>query len=386
MDNKKIKITLYEEKYEEQLIEFIRKVWVRDITKDLFHSKQTNDMKNNPYSQGKRFPIAIALCENTIVGHIALKPCGLLLNGQEVTGFWQAGIHVNEKFRGMGIATQLSQLIINRDEVVTGFFVVDQTLKLKKTLGWDLPGKVPDFMKIIRPKEFIKEVNLSNLPVVPDRIKYIFNVFQKFWKIPVIYLFTAAMHTYNLKSKLFKTKTKIDNINIVETFDKRIDTLWETNKSFLSNAQVRKSDYLNWSFNKSKGWIKVIYEKDNKVLGYIILSLKTFETGSRLSGINTCSLIDIFWDLTQPNIFASLLAFSEKYARSQGAVILFCTINYKPINKFLSKASFFEIPRSVYFSIYTSNKDIEYSKELSDWFITRGDADAAGSLGQEIRG
>lgn len=381
-----ITILLYTDQYADQLVEFIRKVWDKNLTREIFFEKQNRDTRTNPYGKECGSPIVLALYKDMVVGHIALKPCGFLLNGKEVAGYWQAGIHVLPEFRGRGLATKMSEMLIKNTSVVTGFFVIEQTLKLKKRLGWDLPGKIPEYIKFIRPKELMTKINLNNIEMVPDSLKKLFTIIQKFGKTYSLYLFSMFIKVFNNGIKFLNTQPDITNIKIVNDFDKRIDDIWDNNKKYIINSQVRKADYLNWAFDSNKGWIKAIYEVNDKVLGYIILSLKQFKTGTRLSNIISASIIDIYWDFLQPDIFKALILFCEQYSFSNGAEILFCTINHIQAEKWLKRSAFIKIPKSVYFSIYTPNANIQYSKKLSDWFLTRGDADAAGALGQEIRG
>ena len=386
MDDNNIKILRYDDKYLSEFIEFIRQVWVKDISKEKLLQRREDDLKRNPYGRECGFPIVIAMHNNRMVGHIALKPCGFLLDGKEISGYWQAGIHVFPEVRSQGVATSMSKLLIENKPIVTGFFVVEQTLKLKKKLGWDLPGKIPEYIKFLRPKDFIIKINLNNINIIPDQLKKLFEILHNIAKKPTAYVFLLVINVINKIKIVLHQTPDTSNIQIVDKFDTKVDELWELNKKFLINAQVRKSQYLNWAFDDEKGWIKAVYKKEDEVQGYVILSLKHFEPGTRLSNIVSVSIIDIFWDFSQIDIFRALIAFSEKFAFENGADILFCTINNRNIKKYLKRHAFFEIPRSVYFSIYSANKQTEYSTNLSDWFITRGDADAAGALGMEIKG
>ena len=55
-------------------------------------------------------------------------------------------------------------------------------------------------------------------------------------------------------------------------------------------------------------------------------------------------------------------------------------INDKAAKRILLKNGFIKIPGTVFFGFHCSNNSLILSANLEDWFITRGDADAAGSL------
>jgi len=380
-----IKVLLYSDDYADQLVEFIRQVWDKDLTRKEFLQRRQEENSANPYGNECGFPIALAVHKDKVVGHIALKPCGFLIKTEEIPGYWQAGIHVFPEYRGLGLATKMSGLLIKEVSIVTGFFVVKQTLKLKRRLGWALPGKIPEYVKFLKPKDFVNKIQLEKIGTVPKVIQWIYALTRLIGKPLFATIFLAIATIHNKFMTIFLSGENTKYIRVVDSFDTRTNFLWERNKKHLNYAQVRTAEYLNWAFNVSEGWIKVIYEDDDSVLGYVIISLKQFEPDTRLSEIISLSIIDIFWDFTKPNILNALLSFCEQYASANNCDIIFCTISYQNSKNTLIKNSFIPIPKSVHFSVYSS-KNIKFSNKLSEWFITRGDADAAGALGKGIRG
>jgi GNAT superfamily N-acetyltransferase len=374
-------VFFYNDKYISQLVEFISKVWEKDMTEERLVKRREKNLIENPYAKEGGFPIAIAIKNNKIIGHHAGTPIHILANGETYLCYWLSGLNVLPEGRRQGIAKALQNLT-NQLPLKTSFWVIEATLRVKKRLKWTIVGKIPEYIKILNHSKFIDSIDLKETNSIRFEIR---NLFQKiFTKKDGIgnRLFKSMINIYNqfFKFILYLRKTKY-KITQVDNFDGRIDILWNRNKDKLKYAQVRKSKYLNWQFKNTKGWIKIVAEDKSGIIGYAILSLKNIKKERNLKDVKVLSIIDIFWEFTKPEVYWELLWYAEHFGINHNAVFLVCSISEKQSRRILLLNGYCRIPGTVYFGFHCNEKSLRLSSKIDDWYLTRGDADAAGSLG-----
>jgi GNAT superfamily N-acetyltransferase len=373
-------VFFYDDSYLEQLVKFINKVWEKDMTPDLYLERRERDLLENPYAKEGGFPIAIATDDNKILGHHAGTPFKLWVEGKEFLSYWLAGLHVLPEGRRKGLAKALQQTT-NNLRIATSFWVIKATLKVKQRFGWTVVGKIPEYIKILDSKKFITAIDFKRLNQLPDLLKTVCELLFSTTLSPgrIVFTFVTIFHKRAF-SLLFPKKKSDIIIQEVKKFDKRIDDLWNRNKVQIKFAQIRNSDYLNWQFKSDLGWVKIIANNNSIISGYAIVSLKNMDKTKDTTEVTALCIIDIFWDFNKPEILDKLINYIEEMSRKLGAKILICSINDKTAKRVLFKNSFIRIPGTVYFGFHCSDDSLKLSPKLNDWFITRGDADAAGSL------
>ena len=253
-------------------------------------------------------------------------------------------------------------------------------------MGWTIVGRIPEYVKVLTPIKFIETINLSRINQMPDIIKRISKLLHthKSIRLLVTYIFAYSLKIYErFRMKMIQEYSNIGSMIYVDDFDIRIDILWNRVKNYIKCAQVRNAAYMNCQFKKENGWIKLIYEEGKEVLGYAICAQKQFKDSGPLSGIIMTSIVDILWDFKRPDILKSIICRIENMAKQNQSDVIICSINNHQAQDMLIKMSFFRIPSTVYFAFHSTNSYLRISKRMRDWFITRGDADAAGSIGPE---
>ncbi len=372
-----INIVKLNDNYLEKLVDFINIVWDKNATVHSFTEKRNSDLHENPYGAEGGFPIFLLLGNDQVVGNIDATPCKLWANEKEYHMYWISGLHILPECRGKGVAKLLPEKVMEELPIVTGYFVLEAPYKIYKKLGWNILGKIPEYIKIVNPREFVYNLRCKELDSIP---KYITAVFSNKGS-----LFTAIIRSgiflykelFDLVSSSNAYSGKCRNVN---EYDSRVDDLWERNKSKIKLAQVRKAKYLNWKFKAEEGWIKIVCEEKDAIDGYVILSCKQFKEDKRLGSMKVISIIDILWDFDKPYVFESIINHVEKIGHSQNIHVITYSINHSDARRMLLRKGYIKIPSTVYFQYYSKNKDVNLSNDMNDWYITRGDADAAGSL------
>jgi len=366
------------------LIAFISNVWDKDLTIESYFIKRRNDFFGNPYCSIGGLPLALLVNDDKVIGHLTSIPCKLWALDHDNLMYWNAGLHLLDECRGRGLGSMLPQKMIDTLSVVIGFFVVPQQLKTHKKMGWTIVGKMPEYVKIINPEKFIRNIDISNIEQMPFKIRSAVRIINKLFSAIVAPVFSFLYPIYCTALKpINHHEIPRGTIRIVDEFDSRIDQLWDRVKHKIRCAQVRNAAYMNWKFNKEKGWIKIIYERGDQVLGYALCAKRDNSKESKLPGIRMYNIIDILWDMECYDALGHMLDLIEKEACNENADVIVCSINHRYAQACLLKHAFIRIPGTVHFAFHSNNSELGLSPRLEDWFITRGDADAAGSLGPE---
>lgn len=365
------------------MVEFIRRVWDKDITVERFLRGRAADLAENPYASDGGIPIAVVLDGEKIVGRLSAIPCRLWADGDEHRMYWLSGLHILAEARGKKLAPLLPKLMMDTYPIITGFFVQKAPLQIYRKLGWTIPGKIPEYMKILDARSFFDNFD-------PRRFAHTLG-----WRTKLASAICAAarMGGAFFPALLLKCHAMAWNarsqgrhparVCAVDAFDRRIDRLWERNRTFIQCAQVRSSAYLNWRFKKEAHWIKVVSEAGDEIDAYAVVSVKRFSDDERLRGMTVLSVIDIFWDFVHPQAFLAMLRALESIARERGAAVMLCSIRNADAREMLRRSAFFRIPSTVYFGFHCAKEGLRVSPNFEDWFVTRGDADASGSLAPE---
>lgn len=365
------------------LLDLVRRVWDQNATKDQYLQKRRKDFIENPYAAEGGMPIALLVENDHVVGHVASVPCKIWSHGREALMYWNAGLHLLKECRGKGLGNILPQKMIDTLPVVTGFFVIEQQLKTHRKMGWTIVGRIPEYIKVLNPANLFMNIDLSDVNQMPGWMKKITSKDNRMIRLPGAFILASCYRIYEAIWKLCNIFCHEGSGRIMEidAFDDRVNILWNKVKHQILCAQVRHSAYMNWKFKVEDGWIKVVYEEEGDIIGYAILSQRTFQKGEPLSGLTIVSIIDMLWDFQRPDVMRALLSRIEIFARNKNADALMISINFKRTLLPLIQKGFVKIPSTVYFAFFCSEHELGLSSHMEDWFITRGDADAAGSLG-----
>jgi hypothetical protein len=364
------------------LISIVQKVWDPDLTQKAYFEKRAKQFEMNPYASKYGWPVAILMDDQKVVGHDTAVPCGIWVNGEEIPAFYRAGLHLIPEYRGRKLGSLLPLKMSEVLETKIAFFVLPQQYKIHKKLHWHLPGKLPEFVKIINPSTFMANFDSKKIKQMPDWTHRFFSHKNTVASFVTKSFFNGFVKCHRALCRPFRKECE-DQFECawVENFDEQVDNLWDLCKTFLKCAQIRSAAYLNWHFPANKGWRKLVIMENGKLRAYAIVCDKKFEGTHRLSGLRVTTLIDIFYDFNDSKTLQALLTYAEKDAMKKNSDMMLASATLKDAQKLLSINAYLPFPKTVQFTCHTNNKNIQIASTMDQWYLTRGDADAAGALG-----
>jgi GNAT superfamily N-acetyltransferase len=376
-----VEVRLYNESSDETaLIEFYRRVNLIDDA-DLADGRHWSDYDAaNPYGRGLP-PIAIALQERTVVGHVRSTPFALWLNGRERPAHWLSGLHVLPEARRMGLAKQLIGCITEALPLVSGVLVVEPSLKALQAARWVFPGRLADYLHIVNPKKFLSLMTADRLErFVPRRLRTAADTFRRLFKGP---LAQGMKGYYGLKGVRSKVRRGAQvSFKEVAQFDTGADELWQKIRGRFKLTHVRNAAYINWQFPATDGWRKMVHATSEGVRGLVVYAVNEDRDGP-LAGLKALNVADALWDDPESETIAELVYHLLSKGYEEGVDLIMFSGNHPGLARTLKRAAFVQIPSTVLVGFCSRAADDDFFAVYGDSYITRGYADAAGRLGPQ---
>ena len=378
-----MEVTYYNDHYFEKLLDFYKRIWDPDLNEEKLNHRFRVEYPRNPYFHEGGFPIALLIVDDQIVCHTIGTPCRLWAHNSERPMHWLSGLYLLPEFRGQGYGNLIPISLTKTFPIVSGLAVIAPSVRIHQKLGWTIVGKIPEYIKILKPKLFLLHIDLTklkNMPRVLKRFAAIYELFKKSFFLSFASGFIDLYYRF-LDKKAYKP-SGYKNVSLmpVDDFDHRVDALWDKSKRLIRFAQVRSSKYLNWYFASDKGWIKLLLSIDGVIEGYAIISVKSFGDQDQLPGQKVASVIDMLWNFSKPDILAVFIRQIEAYLRQLDVYFMIFSIHHISARKIFIDQGYLPIPSTMHLMINSSLPDVNLSNNKDDWFFTRGDGDAAGSL------
>lgn len=238
----------------------------------------------------------------------------------------------------------------------------------------------PTQAHLIIGKRILNYKEIGKMPVLFMRLNFRLAVRNRVPWMPS-YLLAAVRSASNLWFRIFVKTLKfraasVVTTRIVDSFDARIDALWERVKGKHGIICVRDSRYLGWRYRKPGARYRIIIaEKGDELVGYAV-------TGERYNaGATEGHIVDLFAD-DSPEVLDALvrrsvldlLSRKADYAlcwmlRDKGAFRALCEIGFAP------KEDVFP-PVNIAFQIFDRQiVDEKVAGDARNWFLTMGDSD-----------
>lgn len=314
--------------------------------------------------------IMIAKDEDKLVGHHGLITVKMKIGNDYILGSQAVDLAVDPSYRRKGIFKTLAvsayKEAIKNKIFFTYAFPLAYKRKITETRGASHKGSEKmGWVNICNMLEMCKYLNLKSILK-----RYVHNKhFLEFFSIILNNFFKIF---FNKEKKLIDNELKIIKVS---KFDDRVNNLFKEISKEYSVIVMRTKDYLNWRYaNKFKTeYIIYLAEKQNKILGYIILKCKCDEQSK--NGY----IVDFLVPSTQNNVALALLKKAIMYFKEKDMDKICFTLPPKSrFYKIFKKNGFFTHKTDLILIARTNNSSvlpISSFKDFKKWFITKGDSD-----------
>jgi hypothetical protein len=160
----------------------------------------------------------------------------------------------------------------------------------------------------------------------------------------------------------------------LESFDARIDDLWERVSCEHRVIGIRDSDHLNWRFNSrpDAAYHCIAAARGNTLLGYLIYRI--IEQDAARWGY----IVDFLADGDPKGVFALLLRHAERMLGA-GVKSIVCSTAKAPFRRVLRQAGFYPAvlgpPTFMIAGITQPEPHLNAYADLPNWFVTMADGD-----------
>ncbi len=373
----RIEVVRVGSEHAEALSVFFEAIWSRKTSAETIRADRATAASANPVEPGADIPAFVYLSDGKVLGYISTIPTRLWNGATQIPAHWFIGFMVLQEFRGGPVGHAVLKEAIRQLGLIAVMTVALPSRRLFKALGFNDYGAIGNYLTLIRPARVLNALDPEALGMssVPGWAVRALRLAQRSGLATVGGLVgSAALGVWRAAAgDQRKVKPREETPASSE-----LDTLWNRVRSALGGAPVRDGAYLLWRYGAAEsGKYVFICARDGKELAGVAVVRRPREEGDpRLSGIKVATLSDMLFLPENRDVALALLAAAERTAHSMGADALLCTASHPAITTLLSRRAYVKLPGNVHFLVRDVKDVHALPKALTDWFLTRGDANS----------
>ncbi|HZX48059.1 MAG TPA: GNAT family N-acetyltransferase [Nitrospirota bacterium] len=249
---------------------------INELFGRLFHKSRTPGewewkFRNNPHSRKPADWITVAERDDCIVGHYASLPVEMKYKDSVVLASQPVDTMIDLSAKGATLLKLVKMHQQNKRDADAFTFGFPNEMAYevgKLVLGYQDLGEMVQYFKRLSLRSAIKR----RFPYCP-------------------YLLTTIIHRvsqalYGMALSLSAIKSGVSRTLIIEegdTFDSKVNRLWEAVRNRFGIAVIRRDAYLNWRYKK-RGYIILLCKEGEDLSGYAVLKI-TGQPGTRVGYI-----------------------------------------------------------------------------------------------------
>lgn len=371
----RIEVIRVGEEHAEALAEFFRAVWSPESTANAIRANRAHAAAVNPVQPGADVPAFAFLSDGRVLGYIGTIPARLWNGVDEHEAHWLQGFMVLPEFRGGPVGHAVLKEAIRQLGLIAAMVVALPPRRLFTALGFHDAGPIRNYLTLIRPTRVLRALDLDALGVggIPGWARRVLGLAQRTGLATVAgAVAVAAMGLW--RATRGRPGRLADTREMPSLAD--LDALWREARVGLGAAPVRDGAYMHWRYGGSEiGTYVVVAVRDGHALvGMAAIRRPREEGDPRLRGIRVATLADVLYVPGRRDAALATLAAAERVASSLGADALLCTASHPAITTLLPRRAYVRFSGNVHFLIRDPRDAHRMSRELTDWWLTRGDA------------
>lgn len=372
----KAEVVRVDDRYVAELVEFIRRVWDPNATAEKVRRAQAEKAANNQASPGEDVPTFLFLAQGRPIGHVTTIPVRIAICASDRPAHWIKGLWVLPEHRNGPVGFLLLKEAIRHLDCAMAMAVAPAARRVMTAVGFADLGAVPNFVRILHPKHVLNRIDsralgFSTLAALPLHL-------AKWPGFASVAAVGAKAASWVCTSTVGRRSSRLTWDMSSNIDSQEFDALWVKVCSELVAAPVRDSGYLRWQYGArlEEDYHPVTLREQSVLAGFAIVRRPRVKGDPRLRGIRIATMSEAIFPIARPDIGLTLVAGAEDLARQMGADVLLCSASHLAVRRLLLRRAFVPIPGNVHFLTRDAENSRSLPKQLSDWWLTRGDGNA----------
>jgi hypothetical protein len=321
------------------------------------------------------------ISDGEVLGHLGCIPARFWDGNHEHVGSWFNGFMVLPEHRNGPVGFSVLKEAIRKESLAAVLTVAEPSRRLFRALGFTDFGPVPNYLLLLRPGVVLRAIDFHNLGLGgSSRLASVLRLVQRTRTAPLI----GALVGTGLAAWKFVRRLGIPGVVGIELTgslpsSEELSGLWRSIRTRLAGAQVRDASYIEWRYAKGTDYEFSAARRNGELCGLAVVRRPRERSDERLAGLRVATVSDILFRPADVAAGVAALAGAERVARRMDADVLLCTASHAALVAALRHRAFVRLAGNVHFMLRDAATR-DWPLALSDWWLTRGDADADGTF------
>jgi hypothetical protein len=254
--------------------------------------------------------------------------------------------------------------------------VEDAALRVFKGVGWRHLGVVPQYVRVLRARRFVRTFARRGQAFLSDRWPWLWSILPHA-SVPVAALVSAGFAGLAAAGALRRRAAGGAIVAEERAFDASYTELAERVKGKLGVWVYRDERYLATRYGRRPSAYRVLACREaGRLLGYCVLKIKQFDDDPRMGDIRMGTLVDCVFDPDQPAVLDALLAAAVTRCRRERIDVVFCSASLREMGRRLRRHAFVAMPGTLNAAVHDRTGVLGDIPSLESWHLMRGDSDA----------
>jgi hypothetical protein len=292
-----------------------------------------------------------------IIAYCGLMPFKFFVCNQDYDGYVYHDSMVDPKYRGRGLGTHIVKCMVDRKKTFSlAVWMNAPNARVFEKCGWKPVRGIHTFVR----RHTAKGFNKTPSALVNRTISSVADV-----------VFSAV---YLCEKAFWRFGKQGPSVKAVETFDDRVDSLFDSVKKSFACITYRSHSVLNWCYSNRhfSGYRKFICEDESGLLGYIVFRTKRVEERT------IATIYDYLCSPDRPDVFKRLLRTAIRVIEEEKTDSIEIIGTQESMRAILKRHAFFKGPENRFALKYIHESQLREHIPLSNgskWHFTHGDGD-----------
>lgn len=374
----KIEVVPADDRHDAAVADFFRKVWSETASADEVHRGRT--ASSNPAAPGGAVPAFAFLVDDEVVGYIGTIPTRIFGPEGERRAHWMKGFMVLPEHRNGPVGYLVLKEATRRLGVAAVLTVADPSRRLFEALGFRNLGLLTNQILPLRPGRIASSIDAAALGLdrIATSLPKLVRVAQRMGVARAVGGVVGLGYGAWQRLLRMRKRSLVPEYDLQSVPGTDIDALQERLREQVRSGAIRDAAHLKWRYPAPPdgAYTAVALRERGELIAVGIVRLPRENGDERLRGIRVATLSDALFPPNRPDAGVALIAEAARMARGQGADALLGSATHPALQGALRRCGALPFPPNVHFLVRDAKKEGGFPAALSDWWVTRGDANS----------